>query len=591
MKYGRKLVVCVLSALMLLALLPAAQAEDGVKTEYRQMEVRRGTVAVDTKVNVRTKPDASSDRAGRLNVGESCVITGESGDWWQVEFEGKTCYVLKELLDVKTVIEEVEVIIEDPLEATLSGLKTPTLLQYRNEYKIDGTIKSNIPLVRVSVEVYNVRTFSVDRSAYAEMNRKQNVREFDLGDLAGKISFRKLEPGEKRLIVRAESTSESVVLSDTFFYVYTDGDNYTESTHMTDACRIRVPRSDEDNLLDRNYTSGIELRTADESITVTLPEGRTAEGMTLCWVTAPKRVTVEMLDGNGLLLETIEDENSEGMIHFYYDLNADTEKIRISTDEKCKLCELRVYEADYVSPVVQQWKAMPEKLDLLVISAHQDDEMLFFGGTIPYYAAQGRNVGVVYMAECSRNRYSEALDGLWSCGLEYHPIFIGFEDKRIDSYDSTVKLWGMTTTENTLVDIIRRYQPEVIVTHDVDGEYGHNQHKVTCAAVRSAVTKSGDPDISPASAQEYGLWTPKKLYIHLFKENPIFMSVYDEPVDDLDGMTMTEVATIGYSKHVSQQDYFSMEKHGVQYDNRKYGLAFTTVGQDVEKNDFFENID
>ena len=206
-------------------------------------------------------------------------------------------------------------------------------------------------------------------------------------------------------------------------------------------------------------------------------------------------------------------------------------------------------------------------------------------------AAQGKTVAVVYMANCSRLRYAEALDGLWSCGLQYHPVFVGFKDKLVDDYDDAVKLWGMDETVNTLVDIIRKYQPEVIVTHDVKGEYGHNQHKVTCAAVQSAVTKAGDPAVSTASAEEYGTWTPKKLYIHLYKENSLTMSVYDEPNEEFGGMTMTQVASVGYSKHVSQQDYFSMGEHGVRYDNRKYGLAFTTVGQDVEKNDFFENID
>jgi LmbE family N-acetylglucosaminyl deacetylase len=168
---------------------------------------------------------------------------------------------------------------------------------------------------------------------------------------------------------------------------------------------------------------------------------------------------------------------------------------------------------------------------------------------------------------------------------------VGFVDKNIDSYNETVDLWGMDTTEGALIEIIRRYQPDVIVTHDVNGEYGHNQHKVTCAAVRSAVTKSGDPSIHPESAQQYGTYTPKKLYIHLYKDNAIMMSVYDEPSDAARGLTMTEVATIGYSKHVSQQNAFSMSNHGVKYDNRKYGLAFTTVGEDVEKNDFFENVE
>ena len=33
-----------------------------------------------------------------------------------------------------------------------------------------------------------------------------------------------------------------------------------------------------------------------------------------------------------------------------------------------------------------------------------------------------------------------------------------------------------------------------------------------------------------------------------------------------------------------------MENDGNRYDNRKFGLYFTTVGPDVKKNDFFENI-
>ena len=33
-----------------------------------------------------------------------------------------------------------------------------------------------------------------------------------------------------------------------------------------------------------------------------------------------------------------------------------------------------------------------------------------------------------------------------------------------------------------------------------------------------------------------------------------------------------------------------MEHHGKKYDNTKFGLTYTTVGLDVEKNDFLENI-
>ena len=56
-----------------------------------------------------------------------------------------------------------------------------------------------------------------------------------------------------------------------------------------------------------------------------------------------------------------------------------------------------------------------------------------------------------------------------------------------------------------------------------------------------------------------------------------------------DGYTALEMASIGFSKHVSQQKNHSM-KEGILYDNQKFGLAFTAVGLDSKKDDFFENI-
>jgi len=174
--------------------------------------------------------------------------------------------------------------------------------------------------------------------------------------------------------------------------------------------------------------------------------------------------------------------------------------------------------------------------------------------------------------------------------MKYHPVFLGLEDKNLDDYNETVELWGFDKTVELLVELIRRYQPDVIVTHDIEGEYGHNQHKLTSAAMRRAVLMAADPECCPESYEQYGLWEVKKLYIHLYEGNQITMSVYDEPMDELNGLTPTQVASIGYSKHASQQKYYQMDKQGVKYDNRVYGLISTTVGEDVLKNDFFENI-
>ena len=50
------------------------------------------------------------------------------------------------------------------------------------------------------------------------------------------------------------------------------------------------------------------------------------------------------------------------------------------------------------------------------------------------------------------------------------------------------------------------------------------------------------------------------------------------------------LAKEGFDKSKSQQAYFSMERHGNLYDNHLFGLYYTSVGPDVQKNDFMENI-
>ncbi len=581
-----------LAALMLiLSFGSSAMAADGLNSAYYKLvEVKRGIVSGDVRVNVRARANADSDKLGRLEPGDSCIVTDEVGDWWEVDYEGRKGYVLKELLTVTDSLEEVEVIVEDPLEASVAGLTPPTILQYRNEYKLSGEVTSNIPLTSVTVEVFNRRTLTVDRSDSVNMKREDEIRSFDLKNID--LSLRKLEPGEKSLVVRAGSINDSMIVAEIPFYVYADEGGYEEIIHMTDDCKLRATHGNEYHLQDQDYETSLALTSSEDTMTVTLPDGRTAEGIAIHWETAPADMTVRFLDANEGELSAVTERNASQMLNFYYDVDSAVRKIVVSTADAGKaISEVMVFEKDMVPDMVQKWEPLPEKLDLLVISTHQDDEMLFFGGTIPYYVMQGKKVGVVYMADCGRDRYAEAMEGLWSCGLTYHPMFVGFVDKRLEDYERTVELWGMDNTVNALVDIMRRYEPEVIVTHDVNGEYGHLQHILTCAAVQEAVTKAGDPAISVESAETYGVWTPKKLYIHLYNDKQIVMDVYDQPFEEMGGMTMTQIATIGYSKHVSQHIYFRMENQGVVYDNRKYGLAFTTVGDDVEKNDFFENID
>jgi len=57
-----------------------------------------GTV-IGGRLNVRSRPDVSSPRLGQLPNGSTVTITGESGDFWQIDYNGQVGYVLKEFVD------------------------------------------------------------------------------------------------------------------------------------------------------------------------------------------------------------------------------------------------------------------------------------------------------------------------------------------------------------------------------------------------------------------------------------------------------------------------------------------------------------
>ena len=92
----------------------------------------------------------------------------------------------------------------------------------------------------------------------------------------------------------------------------------------------------------------------------------------------------------------------------------------------------------------------------------------------------------------------------------------------------------------------------------------------------------------------------KKLYLHLYPENPIEMD-WDRPMASFDGKTGYEIAAEMYRKHVSQQDAgqkndrgvferFQVEPRESRFSCYRFGLACSTVGEDSGIGEFFENI-
>ncbi len=569
---------------------PALATDRATPAAYEDVEVCEGVATDDVLVNVRANPDASAKIVCKIQSGESVVVLENGGEWMKVKTrEGKTGYVFGELLRTDTYVKQIAVAEErDPESIVLTNLSAPQLLQRGQSFCLTGLLESGTPFNGVKVEVWDERRLESEICVEAATDENSSCA-FDLTALDAKLPFRSLRGGEKRLLISARREDREIVVLDSRFYV--QGDR-PEAVHMTNDCRIEASCGRIERIVQGRYRDPWKPVSTGESITIDAPDGRAFGLLVLEWETAPSLFTITLLDAAGNVLREIRETNEAGMIALSYEIDDQTRRIVISPGEIDKgLCKIRIYEQGKVSPTIQRWQEPDETVDLMVISAHQDDELLFFGGTIPYYAAQDKKILVVYMADCGRSRYAEALDGLWSCGLRTHPVFVGFVDMKTNDYQRTVNLWGAEKTADTLIGLIRKYQPKVIVTHDVNGEYGHNQHKLTSAAVRDAVQRASDKTVFPQSCADYGAWQVKKLYIHLYGENQVFMEDFDRPMEALGGMTPTQTAAVGFSKHVSQSSFYALERDGVRYDNRKYGLAYSAVGADSIKRDFFENIE
>lgn len=328
------------------------------------------------------------------------------------------------------------------------------------------------------------------------------------------------------------------------------------------------------------------------TITVTLPKGETASGVAIKWFEHMHAWCVQVMDENKQWVSCGE---AEGLYYSeYLPLPEGTTTFRIANAAgqkgRLKVAELKVYGAGTLPSEVQQWEPPAEKADLLLIVAHPDDEVLWFGGTLPVYAGEyGMETQVCMMVPTLPRRRLELLDGLWTCGVRNYPVWANFPDKFATTLSKMYKKWKKDTVYKTIVGWVRRFKPEVLLSHDVYGEYGHGAHRATADGCIKALELAANKAKYPESAALYGVWDVPKAYLHLYKENVLDMD-WREPLSAFGGKTGFEVACEAFKCHISQQktDYH-VEDWG-PYDNSLFGLVRSLVGEDEQKNDFFENL-
>lgn len=131
---------------------------------------------------------------------------------------------------------------------------------------------------------------------------------------------------------------------------------------------------------------------------------------------------------------------------------------------------------------------------LMCVHAHPDDESLWTGGVIARHVELGGEVSVVVGTWATGTpRHGELVNALTELGVTSEPIVLDYADDAVPesapgrprfaeaNFDEQVRL---------LVTHIRRLRPEIIVTYDPVGIYGHRDHvhanRLACAAADAA---------------------------------------------------------------------------------------------------------
>ena len=361
---------------------------------------------------------------------------------------------------------------------------------------------------------------------------------------------------------------------------------------VTHECAFSMPYAASKTALlsDRNYETMLESNELTEPVLYITSGDTPLSALYVAFGRKPLAFDVQVKEAGAWRTAA----HCDGAYHqAYVDFPPVSGELRLRFDTHGKsaragISEIYCYSEGAVDEsVVHIWQPTVEKADLLIAVAHPDDELLWLGGCIPYYAGERQlQVAVMYLTCSHPFRTLELLDGLWHCGVRHYPLLAGFQDVQTTSVEDTYQKWGRANVNAYLINALRTLRPEVVVTHGFDGEYGHFHH-VTCAYSVQRTAKMANEENKYSALP---LWQVKKVYHH-GGDNPTTVMDWDQPLTAFQGKTGYDMACEGFAKHISQnRTWYSVAKRHERWDSYVYTLTASTVGDDVLGGDLFENI-
>jgi LmbE family N-acetylglucosaminyl deacetylase len=237
-------------------------------------------------------------------------------------------------------------------------------------------------------------------------------------------------------------------------------------------------------------------------------------------------------------------------------------------------------------------------LTLMAVHAHPDDEATSTGGVLARYSAEGIRTVVVtctngelgdghettkpgdaghdeaWVVATRRRELETSCEILGVTSLE----LLGYRDSGMMGWpqnDSVGSFWTtpVEVAAERLSALIERYRPQVVVTYDANGFYGHpdhiQAHRITVAALEATPIpdKLYYPAIPRSAMEEF-----REALRRAGVEEP------DEAEEDWDLAIADELisATVDCSDYAAQQ-YAALQAHASQGD----GSFFTRLGVDL----------